>query len=319
MTNKRRTLDERVEPVLAIAGGQSGVVSRCQVYALGLTRAEVRAHLRAQRWRGIGRHALAVHCGPLPPEAQWWAAVLEGGPRAFLDGVSALIASGLRNFDATAIRVSVPKGARIRRRRRRGVDLRETRRWRAEDVVSTGIPRSRPAVAAARAAIWATSDREAALILTMTVQQGLCPVADVAQEMLRIRRDKRRLFINGLLIDLAGGVRALSELDMIRGCRERGLPAPDLQVVRRTRSGSYYLDARWERWGVVVEVDGIQHTWVQNVIADAIRHNAIATSADLVLRMPVLGLRLCPDAFFEQVAEALAVRGWTARSTMGTA
>jgi hypothetical protein len=313
MSKKRRTLDERIEPVLARAGDQSGVVSRSQVYALGVTRAEVRAHVRARRWRRIGRHALAVHCGPLPPEAQWWAAVLEGGPRAFLDGASALVASGLRNFTPTAIRVSVPKGARILRRRRRGVDLRETRRWRADDVVSTGAPRSRPAVAAVRAALWAGSEREAALILTMAMQQGPCPVADVAQEMLRIRRDKRRSFINGMLIDLAGGVRSLSELDMVRGCRERGPPAPDLQVVRRTHSGSYYLDARWGRWGVVVEVDGIQHTWVQNVIADAIRHNAIATSSDLVLRMPVLGLRLCPDAFFEQVAEALAVRGWSAR------
>lgn len=171
-------------------------------------------------------------------------------------------------------------------------------------------------MAAVRAALWAASDREAALILTMTVQQGLCRVGDIAQEMLRIRRDKRRPFVHGVLIDLDGGVRSLSELDMIRGCRDRGLPPPDLQVVRRTGSGNYYLDARWGRWGVVVEVDGIQHVWVQNVIADAIRHNAIATGSDLVLRMPVLGLRLCPDAFFEQVADALTARGWTARQTV---
>jgi very-short-patch-repair endonuclease len=239
--------------------------------------------------------------------------VLEGGPRAFLDGGSALVASGLRNFTPTTIRVSVPKGARIQRRRRSGVDLRETRRWRADDVVSSGIPRARPAVAAVRAALWATSDRQAALILTMTVQQGLCRVEDIAHEMLRVRRDKRRPFIHGVLVDLDGGVRSLSELDMVRGCRDRGLPAPDLQVVRRTASGSYYLDARWRRWGVVVEVDGIQHTWVQHLVADAIRHNAIATSSDLVLRMPVLGLRLCPDTFFAQIAEALAQRGWDDR------
>jgi very-short-patch-repair endonuclease len=286
------------------------VVSREQAYAVGLTRAEVRAHVKARRWRRVGGHALAVHTGPLVPEAQWWAAVLEGGPRAFLDGASALVATGLKGFTTSTIRVSVPKGARVRRRRRSEVDLRETRRWRAEDVVSTGIPRSRPAVAAVRAALWARSDREAALVLTMAVQQGLCRVDDLADEMLRIRRDKRRPFIHRLLIDLAGGVRSLNELDMIRGCRERGLPVPDLQVVRKTRSGSYYLDARWRRWAVVVEVDGIQHTWVQNVVADAIRHNAIATSSDLVLRMPVLGLRLCPDAFFEQIAAALAARGW---------
>jgi len=310
MVKKRRTLDERLEPVLAIAREQSGVVSRSQVYALGMTRAEVRAHIRARRWRRVGRHALTVHCGPMPPEAQWWAAVLEGGPSAFLDGASALVASGLRNFLPTTIRVSVPKGARIQRRRRRGVDLRETRRWRADDVLTTGVPRSRPSVAAVRAALWAESDRQAALVLTMTVQQGLCRVEDIAQEMLRVRRDRRRGFIHGVLIDLHGGVRSLGELDLVRGCRDRGLPAPSLQVVRTSRSGRYYLDARWHRWGVVVEVDGIQHAWVQNVVADAIRHNSIATGSDVVLRLPVLGLRVCPDDFFEQIAEALAARGW---------
>jgi very-short-patch-repair endonuclease len=313
MDRHRRTLDDRLGAVLALAREQADVVSRRQLYVRGVTRSEVRAHVRARRWRRVGRHAIAVHCGPLPPESQWWAALLEGGPRAFLDGASALVASGMRGFTPRTIRVSVPKGARIQRRRRPGVDLRETRRWRADDVVVHGIPRTRPAVAAVRAALWASSDREAALVLAMTVQQGLCRVEDIAEAMLQVRRDKRRPFIHGVLLDLGGGVRSLGELDMVRGCRARGLPEPDLQVVRRTSAGSYYLDARWRRWGVVVEVDGIQHAWVGNLVADAIRHNAIATSADVVLRLPVLGLRLCPDAFFEQIAKALAMRGWRER------
>jgi very-short-patch-repair endonuclease len=301
-------------PVLALAASQAGVVSRSQVYALGYARGEVRAQVRARRWRRVGGHAIATHHGPLPPEAQWWAAVLEGGPRAFLDGASALVASGLKNFTAETIRVSVPKGARIRRRRRGRVDLRETRRWRADDVLGTGIPRTRPAIAAVRGALWAASDRQATLILTMTVQQGLCRVEELAEAMITVRRDKRRSLIHGVLIDLAGGVRSLGELDLVRGCRERGLPVPELQVLRRARGGSYLIDARWVRWGVVVEVDGIQHQWVQNIVADAIRHNAIATSTDIVLRMPVLGLRVCPDLFFEQIADALTSRGWRRRS-----
>ena len=317
MADRRRTLEKRLAPVLAIAEQQSGVVSRRQLYERGMSRAEVRAHIRARRWRGVGRHAVAVHCGPLPPESRWWAAVLEGGPRAHLDGASALVASGLKNFTVDKIRVSVPKGARIRRRRTGEVDLRETRRWRAEDIIGTGIPRTRPAVAAVRAAMWATSDREATLVLTMAVQQGLCRVEHLAEAMMPVRRDKRRGLIHTLLIDLAGGVRSLGELDLVRGCRERGLPAPELQVVRRMRSGSYYLDARWEAWGVVVEVDGIQHGWVQNVVAEAIRHNAIATSSDVVLRIPVVGLRVCPDAFFEQIAEALRARGWRGGTSCG--
>jgi very-short-patch-repair endonuclease len=116
-----------------------------------------------------------------------------------------------------------------------------------------------------------------------------------------------------LLIDLDGGIGSLGELDVLRGCRDRGLPVPDRQSVRRTSNGSFYLDFRWSRWKVVVEVDGIQHAWAQNLVADALRHNAIAMEADVVLRLPVLGLRVCPDAFFDQIHAALQRAGWPGR------
>lgn len=303
----------RLQELLDLAATQGGIVTRTQLYRRGVTRGEVRAHVRAARWQLIGRHCLALHTGPLADDSHLWAAVLEGGPRAFLDGETALIASGLRNYTASAIRVSVPRGARIRHRGT-DYDIRQTRRWTAGDVVRTGIPRARVPVAAVRAALWARSDRQAALLLTMAVQQRLVTPDQLAEELLRISRDKRRAFLALVIIDLAGGVRSLGELDVVRGCRERGLPAPDLQAVRRTPDGTYYLDLRWERWGVVVEVDGIQHSWAENVVSDAIRHNRITIDADTVLRLPVLGLRVCPDRFFDQIAEALRAKGWPALS-----
>lgn len=250
--------------------------------------------------------------GPLTLEAEQWAAVLEGGPRAFLDGPAALVAAGLEHYSVERLRVSVPKGARIQRRRNDRADLRETRRWRADDVVSgCGVPRARPAVAAVRAALWARSDRQATLLLMMPVQQGLCRVEELVAEFLRVRRHRRRALIHAVLNDMAGGVRSLGELDVVRGCRDRGLPTPDQQQVRRTKNGTCYLDLRWRRYAVVLEIDGIQHSWVQSVVGDALRHNSIAVSGDVVLRLPVLGLRLCPDEFFAQVEEALRGQGWS--------
>ena len=209
---------------------------------------------------------------------------------------------------ATAIRVSVPRGARVRHRGTT-VDIRQTRRWEASDLAPGELPRTRVPVAAIRAALWARSNRQAALVLTMTVQQGLATAEQLGVEMLRIRRDKRRAFLHGVLLDLLGGVRSLGELDVVRGCRERGMPEPDKQVLRRTKSGTYYLDFRWDRWQVVVEVDGIQHTWVENTVGEALRQNSIAMAGDTVLRLPVLGLRVCPDEFFAQIAEALPQLG----------
>ena len=80
---------------------------------------------------------------------------------------------------------------------------------------------------------------------------------------------------------MTGGVRSLGELDVVRGCRDRGLPAPDQQQVRRTKNGTYYLDLRWRRYAVVLEIDGIQHSWVQSVVGDALRHNSIAVAGDV--------------------------------------
>jgi very-short-patch-repair endonuclease len=60
----------------------------------------------------------------------------------------------------------------------------------------------------------------------------------------------------------------------------------------------------------VLEIDGIHHTWVENVVGDALRQNSLAISGDTVLRLPLLGLRVCADDFFDQVEQALRTNGW---------
>ncbi len=236
--------------------------------------------------------------------------MFEAGPRAFLDGASSLRAGGLKKFDVDRIRVSVPRGARVRRGK--GLDIRQTRRWAADDVVSGGgPPRSRNEVAAIRAALWAQSNRQAALILTMAVQQGLTTAERLGVEMLRVKRDKRRSFIQAVLLDLLGGVRSLGELEFARELRRRGLPEPTRQVLRRGRDGKYYLDVIWDQWGLIVEIDGIHHSWAQNVVADALRQNDVTLQSATVLRLPLLGLRVAADEFFRQIELALIDAGWT--------
>jgi very-short-patch-repair endonuclease len=293
-----------------LAGHQAGVISRIQLYAEGVTRHEVRANIEAVRWKPIGRQSVLVHGGPVPRESLEWAAVFEAGPRAFLDGASSLVAGGLKKFEVDRVRVSVPRGARIRRVR--GIDVRQTRRWAADDLApGTGVPRSRNAVAAVRAALWAKSNKQAALVLTMAVQQGMATPEQLGLEMLRVRRDRRRLFINTVILDLLGGVRSLGELDVARELRRRGFPEPSRQVLRKGRNGTYYLDLIWDDWRVVVEIDGIHHTWAQNVVGDALRQNDVTLKNATVLRMPLLGLRVAADEFFTQIGQALVDAGWS--------
>ena len=297
--------------VVALSRDQGGVVSRRQLYEMGVTRWMVIAHLRAKRWRRIGDQSVAVHTGPLAREGHWWAAVFQGGPRAQLDGASALEAAGLERFSAPRVRVSVPRGARTRRSRR--YDVRQTRRWSPEDSVSgSGVPRTRPPVAAVRGALWAATDRQATYLVTLAVQQGIVRPEDVGLELLRVKRDKRRLLLTLVVNDLLGGARSLGELDVARELRRRGLPEPDRQVLRKDKKNRYYLDLYWDDFGLVVEIDGIHHAWVQNVVGDALRQNSLVIAGDVVLRLPLLGLRLQPDDFFDQIREALVTLGWSA-------
>lgn len=290
-----------------LADLQEGVLSRRQLYAAGVTRAQVRAQLAARRWRRAGSQTIVLHTGPLPDGARRWAAVFEAGPRAFLDGDSALVAAGLTGWHESALRVSVPRG--VKPRRGKGLNVRQTRRWSADDVVPVGLPRSRPDVAVVRGALWARSDKQAATLMTMSVQQRLVTPDQIAVELLRIRRDKRRAFLHAVCLDLLGGVRSIGELDFARECRRRGLPEPTRQVLRRGRGGSYYLDVLFEEWGLVVEVDGIHHAWASQIVPDALRQNDVMLQGERVLRLPLLGLRVAPDDFFAQIEAALVAAG----------
>jgi len=293
----------------ALAETQAGALGLHQLQELGVTRSQVLAQVRARRWQRVHSQVVVTYTGPLTEATSQWAAVLEGGPSAMLDGASALIASGLRGFTWARLRVSVPRGARARRRND-AVDIRETRRWSADDLAPSGVPRTRPAIAAIRAALWARSDKQAILVVTMAVQQGLVAVETVAVELMRIRRDRRRGVIADAVLDLAGGVRSLGEGEFARECRARGLPEPTRQVLRCGRHGRYYLDVWWDDWRVCVEIDGIQHAWADHVVGDALRHNDLALEDALVLRLPLLGLRTAADEFFGQVLAALESRGY---------
>ncbi|KAA1379756.1 PDDEXK family nuclease [Aeromicrobium fastidiosum] len=291
-----------------VATSQEGVVSRRQLHRLGITRWMITANLRARRWRLHGRQSICLHTGALPVAAARWYAVIEAGPRSALDGVSALEAAGLTGFERDTIRVSVPRGAPAVRRP--GLTVRQTRRLRRSDVVPAGVPRVRPSIAAVRAALWAVSDRQAATILAMVVQQRLCRADDIAEALLDVRRHRRRRFLEAVVLDLLDGAQAMGELDVARLCRRYGLPAPDRQVVRRASSGTAYLDTYWAAFRLVVEIDGIHHLKAPAVVSDALRQNDLSLASDTVLRLPLLGLRIAPDDFMRQVREGLVAGGW---------
>lgn len=286
---------------------QGGVVSRSQLSGLGLTRWQVEAELRARRWAAHHRQTLATHTGELSETATWWSAIFEVGPGAALDGATALRAAGMRGFD-DLLHVSTPKSSRPRRPR--NVLVHETRRRRPGDLIEVGLPRVRPPIAAIRAALWARSDRQAALVLAMSVQQRITTPEALGTAFSAVRRHRRRKLIAQVLADLSNGAQSIGELDFARLCREYGLPEPDRQTRRRGPDGVYYLDSAWTSYGAIVEIEGLHHLQAAQALADASRQNELTIGNDRVLRIPVIGLRAAPDHYMSQVARLLAACGW---------
>lgn len=298
----------------ALAAEHGGVVHRRELARRGIDRFAVRAEVAAGRWALGGRHTVIVggvgwagfpggsgRAGERATrtDPRLWQAVWESGSGAVLDGAAALVGQGLLGFELSVIDVSVPSANR--RRRVAGV---RARRRRLAPTIRVGVPRVAPEWATIHAAQWAVSDRQAALLVSLAVQQRLV----APQRLLRVwqeqRRSPNRAFIDHVVRDVCDGARSLGELDFAALCRARGLPEPNRQVVREVAGGRVYLDVFWDV-GLTVEVDGGHHALALHPVDDALRQNEVTLQRSLVLRIPVLGLRLRPGAFLDQV-----VRGY---------
>lgn len=296
-------VDERLPWAKVRERADAAVISRAQLRALGWDRAAVAREVRAGRWVARGRQTVALHTGPLDREALWWSALWEVGHRiALLDGITALHAAGMTGFDDHRVHVSVVHTSRVAVPQ--GVRLHKVIRRVEGEGLAGGVPRTAPAVASVRAAHWAVSDRQAALLLVMPVQQRLVTGAQLVAAAAQVRGRTRRALIRTVAHDIADGAQSLGELDFAGLCRARGLPAPTRQAVVRGPRGRVYLDARWDELGLVVEIDGAQHTWGLASTDDQFRQNAVVLRGDRVLRMTLMGLRLQPDDFMDQVCAA---------------
>lgn len=287
------------EVAASIADLHGGVAKRTDLLAAGITTDLIRAQIAAGRWHRLGVHTIGI-TAERSVTGQCWRAVWESGTGAVIDGVTALHAAGLIGWTEDVIHISVPGNSRVHRQP--GVVIHRPRDVRA--IHTTGIPRVQTEVAVIRAAQWARSDRAAATLLAMTVQQRLAHPDRVLHVWRGVRRSPRRAFLEAVISDVCRGAQSLGELDFALLCRARGLPEPTRQAVRRGPRGRVYLDVLWADIGLHVEIDGAQHTRGLAPVEDALRQNHLAIDGQMTLRVPVLGLRLQPNAFMDQVVAA---------------
>lgn len=293
---------------LELAEPYDGVVTFAMLLRAGLTRGQIDGHVARGAWHKVGRHTLAITGSELLRRAPWWRALWESGRDAALDGVTALLAAGLTGWTEAHVHVTVPNNANVRPVP--GV-VHHRIRERAPVVAGT-LRRVRPEVAVVRAAQWAASDRAAATLLAMAIQQRLTSKAALLARWRSVGYSARRPLLDAVIKDLCSGAESLGELDFAAMCRRRGLPEPDRQVVCAGERGRVYLDVYWKAYGVRVEINGVQHYEGLGSVDDALRSNDLTIKGvgAIALTIPVIGLRVAPERFLDQVSRALVAGGW---------
>lgn len=260
----------RHELARKIAEDHGGVITRMMLVDAGLTRGQIRTEVDRRAWHVAGWRTLCVTGVQPSGDGAYWRALWESGPRSVLDGPTALIVTGLKGWTEERIHVSVPHNSSVRTIE--GVEHHILRDL--GDKIEAGLRRTKPAVAAIRAAQWARTDRQAATLLAMTIQQRLTSPASLLDRWLQVRHTNRRAFLDAVIGDVCDGAHSLGELDFSRLCRQRGLPKPSRQVVRTGPNGRVYLDAHWDDLGVHIEIQGAHHYQGTNQVDDALRFNA---------------------------------------------
>jgi very-short-patch-repair endonuclease len=297
------------EELNALAEAQHGWIGLPQLANLGITREQRRAHIAAGRWLDVPQRGVVVLSIASASQRTLWLSLARVGPSARLGGASALEVDGLKGYAEPSARIWVPKGHA--KHRVPGVTLHETRRWKAsQDATVWGLPRSLPGVAVAQGVAWAKSLRQAALIVTMSVQQRLVGAQDIAVQVDRLGGHPFRRAILATLTDVVGGAHSMNELDFAAMCRARGIPEPERQVRRRTSAGHIAVDACWEVSRVVVEIQGAGHLVLDRVLSDEVRLLDLASQGDTMVPVTTATLRADPEPFFRALATLLRSRGW---------
>ncbi len=304
------------DPLTELLDRQDGVIAWWQAQAL-MSKKAMRHGVATGRWRRVHRGIYVRHGGPLTDRQRWWVAILALNPEgrasaipvACLGGLTALLAHGLRSVTAHRIdvilpptrRLAPPAGVAIHR-----INLPDEDR--DPSAVPPSTTRGRALVDAAQ---WARTANEARLMIAASFQQRLVTADEVRLVLDRMINARRRELVLTTVRDCAAGSHSIGELDFVALCRRGGLPIPTRQVRRRDSSGRLrYLDACFDPWRVVVEVDGSHHIDVAQMWDDSARQNDLILAGYVVLRYPIAAIRNEPQRVIAEIRAALLTAGW---------
>ena len=292
-----------------LAARQGGVLTRAQVLAAGRSEDWIRWQLSSGRWRAVHPGTYVTFTGPSGWRTRAWAAVLSAGPGAALAGGSAAYALGITRREPAVVDVAVPRSRRVLSR----PDVRVHRRTDlAGCVVQADPPRTRVDETVIDLLPSRRSPDEVVGLLCDGLRQGAD--ARTLRELLLARpRWRWRALALPALDECEEGV----ESPLEGRCRRdvitaHGLPAFELQVRQELDGWWVRADARCERFGARIELDGRLAHPSGRTDADTWRDNEVVIgTAEITLRYRWRHVAGRPCRTARQVERALRSRGWS--------
>lgn len=276
-----------------LADTQAGLLSHRQLRGLGVSRGEIRNHVRVGRWAVRSSEVVSTTTGPLSPEQALWLGVLHGGPTAMVGALSAATERGLKRWhrDETTILVSNPlsfaplPGYRFFRTRRPYKVL----------LGSGDLPTCRLEPAVLMFAAHEPHLRTALGAVTATVQQRLTTPDALGGWLDRLAPLRRSRDLRDVLTDVSYGAHSMAEVDLRKACRTYGVQPPRSQRTRTDRRGRRrYTDAEWllpDGRVLVLEVDGAFHDDVMQATQDRVRNRRLTTERRVVVQCSAWEIR----------------------------
>lgn len=305
-------MSEKIPRALrAAAGGQAGVVTRKQALAAGMSVKAIRCHLASGAWRQVHRGVYTTLTGVLTREARLWAALLYAGPGALLSHETAAAILGLTDTACPVIQVTIPATRRVQAPQGVVIHLSAVRyqRWPPlpgypphtffEDTVIDLVDAAENLDDAAG---WVTRAFGGNAVSAFALKA----VAD-ARKKLRWRDQ-----LDEMIAAAADGAHSILEYRYDRFVvRAHGLPEAQKQAQFTRPDGRRgYRDRRYEKYGLLVELDGKRYHAGERRGADQDRDNHATAGGDATLRYgwEDVTLKACGTA--AQLFAALRRRGY---------
>jgi len=290
-----------------IANFQSGVVTRTQTLAAGISDRVVSALVRRGRWQRLYPGVYAAFSGQVSREAVLWAAVLRAGPGAALSHKTAAELWGLSTEMSSPIHLTIPIGRRVGKTPGLAVHLsanvaihptQSPPRIRLEETV---IDLWEAAPSLDNAVGWVTS----AIGRRLTTQDKL------RRAMEARKRVCWRSQLAELLSPDSAGIHSVLEYRYVRDVeRPHRFPAGRRQAAVRRNGRAEYRDTLYEDYQTVVELDGRVAHPGDSRWNDIRRDNAAVTAGLATLRYGWRDVTITPCAIAAEIADALARRGY---------